>query len=359
MKKPLINYHDYLRLDQILTAQQRRSEEFGRPAHDENLFIVIHQVYELWFKQILTEVDSVIAIFAQNRIEESEMGWVTHRLERVNKIFELLIQQISVLETMTPLDFLDFRDLLYPASGFQSAQFRVIENRLGLLPNQRLAYNAESYEKSLKKNQQSDVKQTESDQTLFESVNRWLARTPLLHFSGFDFWQEYQKAIEQMNQEAVTEVDRNPHLSDEDRIKARAQIESTQQMFTSFFNKTEFEAQRSAGQWRLQFESVLGALLILIYRDEPLFQMPHQILNALIEIDEQMASWRYRHALMARRMLGAKVGTGGSSGFQYLSQTADQHRIFKDFNQLTTFLIPRSKLPKLPDQVKKSIGYQF
>lgn len=102
-------------------------------------------MYELWFKQILHELDSVIKIFSTIPVDEAKVGVAVHRLTRVCEIQDLLIQQISVLETMSPIDFLDFRDFLYPASGFQSAQFRLIENKLGLLPSQRLNYGSRGY----------------------------------------------------------------------------------------------------------------------------------------------------------------------------------------------------------------------
>ena len=353
------HYQTYLQIDALLSLQKRQSEEVAQPAHDETLFIITHQVYELWFKQVLTEIDSVLLILSQARIEEREMGTVAHRLERVNKIFELLIDQIAVLETMTPLDFLDFRHLLYPASGFQSAQFRELENKLGLRSHDRLNYNSESYEKSLHVDHQAKIKDLEQNQSLFDAINHWLARTPILHIAEFEFWKRYKESVNQMNQESIEELSANQHLSDEDRTKAKSQIESTAQVFEAFFDEKQFEQYQAQGQWRLSYQAVLGALLILIYRDEPLFQTPHRVLSALTDLDESMTTWRHRHALMARRMLGSKVGTGGSSGFQYLSQTADQHRIFKDFTQLTTFLIQRRKLPKLPEEVRRKMSYSI
>ena len=116
------------------------SKEYGKPAHDEMLFIIIHQIYELWFKQILFELDSVLEIFSKEDIQESRIGTAVSRLDRVIEIQKILIDQIHVLETMTPMDFLDFRDFLIPASGFQSVQFRLIENKLGLNKEDRYSY---------------------------------------------------------------------------------------------------------------------------------------------------------------------------------------------------------------------------
>src|SRR5678815_467638 len=127
-------YSDYIELDTILNSQHPRSFERMEDGNDEMLFIIIHQAYELWFKQIIFELDLVRNIFIQDRINENtpDMSNVVHKLKRVVKILELLNQQVSVLETMTTLDFLEFRNYLLPASGFQSRQFRLIEAKLGL-----------------------------------------------------------------------------------------------------------------------------------------------------------------------------------------------------------------------------------
>ena len=129
-----VYYPDYLQLDKILGAQAPESRKAGNEAHDEMLFIVIHQAYELWFKQVLHEVGSVIDMFADENVDDNggELNIAVHRLERVKTILDLLVKQMDVMETMTPLDFLDFRDLLRPASGFQSMQFKILEARLGL-----------------------------------------------------------------------------------------------------------------------------------------------------------------------------------------------------------------------------------
>src|SRR4051812_27669281 len=127
-------YTDYLQLDKILDAQHPESFKTNNDAaHDEMLFIIIHQAYELWFKQIIFEMDYVTGVLKKEKIDDNseDLNLVRHRLKRINTIFELLNQQISILHTMTPLDFLSFRDLLIPASGFQSVQFRLIETKLG------------------------------------------------------------------------------------------------------------------------------------------------------------------------------------------------------------------------------------
>lgn len=115
MKYPPVNYQQYLQLDKVVNAQTLVSEKYTNSAHDEMLFIIVHQTYELWFKQILFELDSVIKTFSQNKIPESEMSSTVSKLNRIVEIQRLINGQIDVLETMTPLDFLEFRDYLYPA----------------------------------------------------------------------------------------------------------------------------------------------------------------------------------------------------------------------------------------------------
>ena len=129
-----VHYSDYLQLEKILGAQQPESDRLGVHAHDEMLFIVIHQAYELWFHQLLFEVDSVIAILGRPALNDNspELQTIVHRLSRCATILKVLVHQIDIMETMNPMDFLDFRDLLRPASGFQSWQFKLLEARLGL-----------------------------------------------------------------------------------------------------------------------------------------------------------------------------------------------------------------------------------
>src|SRR5690606_14798818 len=138
-------YSEYLQLDRLLDCQRPLSAIDGDPAHDEMLFIVVHQAFELWFKQILWELDAVIETMAADHVPARDLSRAVARLRRIATIQPLLIQQLEVLETMTPLDFLDFRDALVPASGFQSVQFRLIENRLGVDPSTRLRIQGAPY----------------------------------------------------------------------------------------------------------------------------------------------------------------------------------------------------------------------
>jgi tryptophan 2,3-dioxygenase len=111
--------------------------------------------------------------------------------------------------------------------------------------------------------------------------------------------------------------------------------------------------------WRLSPKAVQAALFITVYREMPAVQQPFRLLSLLMDIDETLTFWRYRHALMVERMIGRKIGTGGSSGHAYLRNTAERHRIFGDLFQLSTFLIPRSSLPELPAEVRRRLGFVY
>ncbi len=354
-----MNYHDYLQLDRLLSCQSPESLKRGQHAHDEMLFIIVHQTYELWFKQVLTEIDSVLAIFNRDQVDEKLMDLVVSRLHRVNEILKLLIDQVGVLETMTPLDFLEFRDLLIPSSGFQSLQFRTLENRLGLRRESRLQYNQGDYDSLLKPEQRSRITHVENEPSLFDRVEKWLERTPFLRMQGFNFWQLYKSAVEQTLTRDLSIIEKNPALSETDRTRNRSILEASLASFHALFDETSYLEARARGEWRLSYQAVHAVLLIQLYRDQPVLQLPFRLLTALADLDEWMTTWRQRHALLARRMLGSKVGTGGSSGYQYLREAAERHKVFQDLFQLTTFFVPRSKLPPLPPEIERELGFHY
>lgn len=359
MKYPPIQYHDYLGLNQLLGSQRLRSEEFGKPAHDEMLFIIVHQAYELWFKQMLFELDSVLVSLTKPKLEDRELGSAVARISRVVDIQKLINGQIDVLETMTPLDFLEFRDFLYPASGFQSFQWRLIETKLGLKADERLLYNQSPFYKHLKEDQQALMQKVLAAPSLFDCVEKWLERAPFLQTEGFDFWKAYQKSVMTMFNDDREVVKKNPRLSDVDKQKSTEAIDASEKTFLGLFDPKTYETYRKDSHFRLSYQALHAALFIQLYRDEPLLQMPFRLLSHLVDIDEQMTMWRYRHAQMVHRMLGKKIGTGGSSGHDYLKSATEKHKIFSDFFNLSTYLIPRSALPELPTELKKKLEFHY
>lgn len=331
-----MHYHDYLQLDKILNAQFPESDKQQLPAHDEMLFIIIHQTYELWFKQLHHEVDSVIAIMNKPALNDNspELQTIVHRLNRCVTILRVLVHQLDIMETMTPMDFLDFRDMLRPASGFQSWQFKELEAKLGLKFEQR--HGKEYYTAQLRQKHVGVIKEAESKKSLLELVNAWLERMPLTPVMSKDnnsFWQIYRNSY-------------NTSLADAEKDNLL--------VFDEIFMQ---DPQHKAQSAQLSSASSRTALFIMLYRGYPLLQLPFQLLNCLLEIDEQLSSWRYRHMNMVHRMIGSRIGTGGSSGKDYLKAAADKHYIFKEITQLNSFLIERRKLPVLSDNMESRLGF--
>ncbi|HMQ77744.1 MAG TPA: tryptophan 2,3-dioxygenase family protein [Flavobacteriales bacterium] len=329
-----VYYPDYLQLDKILGAQALESDKRGQHAHDEMLFIVIHQAYELWFKQILHEAGSVIAMFADHHVDDNngELNIAVHRLQRVKTILDVLVHQMDIMETMTPLDFLDFRDMLRPASGFQSMQFKVLEARLGLRMEAR--FGKQYYTSQLKPQHKAEIEALEQLPTLLELVNAWLERMPFLESR---YWPEGQATFfEQL-----------------ERIY-NASLVQGEEANAALWRKIFVEG---SADRKLSPKACRSALFIMLYRDEPIFQQPFRFLEALLDIDEAMAAWRGRHLNMVHRMIGLRVGTGGSTGKAYLRGAMDSHYIFNEVADLSSFLFERRKLPPLPSQVKEALRF--
>jgi tryptophan 2,3-dioxygenase len=245
-----ISYGSYLKVPELLALQQRVS----RPEqHDEMLFIITHQVYELWFRQQLHEGDRLGEL-----LEHGEFEQANATLTRMLKILKTMVAQIDVLETMTPVSFLGFRDFLRTASGFQSCQFRAFEMMLGWKDP-----------RAIQRYPEGSGERAELERRL-GAPSLWLRFARGLAAAGH--------AVPE------TTLRRNPGLppaSDE----------------------------------------AMQALLLQIYRD--LGPIQH-FCESLVDLDEGVQEWRYRHVKMVERTIGSKPGTGGSSGVQYLKSTLFQ-----------------------------------
>lgn len=357
--KETLYYSDYLHLHKILGSQQPESFKGDHyPAHDEMLFIIIHQAYELWFKQILFELDYVLKVFNKEIINDNseDLNLVLHRLRRIIKILELLNQQVSILDTMTPLDFLEFRNLLTPSSGFQSAQFRLIESVLGLqLENRHQKdYYKRVNEGGFTPEDYTRITENEQRENLLQLINRWLERMPFFNevfwenykfisqenITGHVFWNDYR----QIYKAGLTQREANK-IIDFDYVFFNVIPESfTPEALSNL--RSSFSAQ-----------ALRAALFIMLYRDFPVFQTSYQILDALIEIDHLMSNWRHKHLIMVRRMIGMRVGTGNTSGSGYLEGALNRHYVYRDIAGLSTFLIERRNLPKLPEELIKHLSF--
>jgi tryptophan 2,3-dioxygenase len=240
-----LTYSSYLALDELLAAQRPRSEE-----HDELLFIVIHQVYELWFKQLLHELAHL-----QRRLTAGQGHHALHTLRRMLTILKTIVAQIDVLETMTPSQFTSFRTRLDSASGFQSAQFRELEAVLG----RRDEHVLEAYEE---------------DSPARERIAAALERP-----SVFDSFLRY--------------------------------------LVAHGIDVPEDQLERDVRRPAEPSEGVQEAILEAYRRDDE----AAQVCERLVDLDEGMQEWRYRHVKMVERTIGDKMGTGGSSGATYLRGT--------------------------------------
>ena len=240
-----LTYTSYLAVDELLQLQRPLSTG---PEHDEMLFIIIHQTYELWFKQIIHEFAE-----AQRALESGETHRALSVLGRIRTIFKVCVSQIDILETMTPLQFNSFREYLAASSGFQSAQFRRVEALLGRRDAKMWGHLAPA--------DQAKIQIHINNRSVWDSVLKHLS------IAGYQVPAEY--------------IDRD---------------------FSEHYQPSE----------------QVRTLLLDIHRKDALVSI---LFERLMDIDEGLQEWRYRHVKMVERTIGHKSGTGGSSGVEYLAST--------------------------------------
>lgn len=357
--KEVVGYAGYLEIDSLLNLQHPISFNTTHPAHDEMLFVIVHQAHELWFKQILFEINKVMGLMSGSQLQDSSMDLVVMGLERVTVIQKCLMSHLDVLETMTPQDFLEFRSLLSPASGFQSLQFRVLELSLGLHHEMRLPGSIDTIHSAMREQDRSKLKEVLKLPSLFQLVEQWLERTPFLEVSGYSFWKEYQQAVVKSLQQDAELLKSQPFISDDEKSKQLQELEKTRLNFEALFNSELHQEQKQKGLRRLSFKATHAALFINLYREYPALQLPFRLITALLDIDEGLQDWRAKHAGVVHRMIGSKIGTGGSSGFQYLKQTVDKYKVFSDLFNLSSYLLPKTLRPKLPANLENLLGFCY
>jgi tryptophan 2,3-dioxygenase len=368
----MTRYYDYLKLDRVLTSQSPKSkDELGNPEYHELFFITIHQVYELWFKAILFELDSVMVTFKEGEkstgkpgerriigIDERDVCVIVGKLNRIIEILKLLVAQIKTMETLTPLDFMDFRHFLEPASGYDSLQFRLIEVKLGLRLRRgagcRWGVDAKGPDKygpsKLAAEHLKKLAQAEEDDSLFDHVERWLRRTPFVKPNDAGDW--FHNAVADLklsdSHESV-----NLAIKNLKRIFDDGMQEGCYGSFIDMINHNVGDPQRKG----LSHHAFLASIFIHLYRDEPILQQPHRLLESLKELDELFSVWRTWHSSMVLRIIGEKPGTGGK-GYGYLARTAREYRLFPEFARVSTFLIPRARRPPMPDHLREHLDYR-
>jgi tryptophan 2,3-dioxygenase len=252
---PAVTYGSYLKVDELLALQQPRS---SGPEHDEMLFIVIHQVYELWFKELLHEFDRVMHLLTADDTHRTQ-----HTLKRILTILKVMVAQLDILETMTPLEFISFRARLEAASGFQSDQFRQIEFVLGAKNDKAIARFAEGGRARMA------LERRYREPTLWDAFLRYLSR------------EGYPVPAAELSRDVTARPEPSPGIQE---------------------------------------------VLVRIYRTDP---KNAELCERLVDLDEGVQEWRYRHVKMVERTIGMKAGTGGSSGAEYLRNTVGRN-LFPD-----------------------------
>ena len=202
------------------------------------------------------------------------------------------------------------------------------------------------------------LQKLEANKSVLELVEEWLERTPFLELGEFNFLEYYQNAVETMLAKEKKAIMATDALDDHYKEMRVNMLGDTHTYFANIMDEKKHEELLEKGEVKMSYKATIAVLFINLYRDEPILQMPFRLLSRLTDIDDFLATWRFRHAQMVLRMLGNKVGTGGSSGHKYLAKTAENHHIFGDLHA-STLLIPRSELPELPDEMKKRLGFYF
>jgi tryptophan 2,3-dioxygenase len=306
-------YWDYLRVPTLVSAQVPVTRH-----HDEMQFIIVHQVYELWFKLTLHEMFKVHAILKARDVGELALIKAHHYMERVNAVWGIMVQQIHVIETMRPIDFLGFRNALTPASGFQSLQLRLIETLCGLTDDQRITYGGKDYREFAGFPQEmiDQISQLEGTGSLRELLLPYLAEVPLR--SADRDWVAARALEHGMEREKrLGKMFSGDELQRDGIIRERETRES--------------KLKEQVAQHGFQ-------VMLAVYTWPEKFASAYQLCEDLITFEERFILWRAHHARTVERFIGKKIGTGGSTGVPYLESTA-RYRIFEELWAVRTLLV--------------------
>ncbi|MCC6217347.1 MAG: tryptophan 2,3-dioxygenase [Polyangiaceae bacterium] len=355
MIQPPPTYWDYLQLDALLSLQGGLERDESKLLPDELHFVLVHQTFELWFKLLLSELRLARDHLAEPRVPEEHVPFVVHHLRRGGTILEHTIDAFRVMETLTPQDFLAFRDKLVPASGFQSFQMRELEILLGLEEAQRAAYAGSNPLDHIEKLAgdtpagrlaRERLQAVRGERTLRAALHDWLHRTPIHGSSPGDpgdegvverFLADYLARLRAGHAEKLARL--TAVLATDPAALAR-QLEASTDAARDFLEARDVDDAARPRARRVR----AGALFIESYRELPLLAWPRLLLDTVVELEEQLVLWRTRHARMVERVIGRRVGTGGSSGVDYLDQTA-RHRIFGELWTVRAVLLARDALP--------------
>ncbi|MDF1665499.1 MAG: tryptophan 2,3-dioxygenase family protein [Planctomycetota bacterium] len=347
------NYWDYIKVEEILSLQGGLENDEKSLSNEEHLFIVVHQVFELWFRMIIRELVTVRNLLEQNPVPEQEISLAVHSIERVEEILKLASDHFRIIETMTTRDYLEFRDKLSPASGFQSAQMREIEIILGLEDSERLPFggpngwkNALKFKDGSNSKAYARVMERLNDMpTVREVVENWLERTPIHGSSHGDEGDEQvvQEFLDAYMMGHEKSVEKQLQLA-KDRGDSEEEIAGLVKRFDSQLNQArDYMQGKDSRQRRIR----AAAIFIASYRELPLLAWPRRLIDSVLSMEQAMIIFRQRHARMVERVIGRRVGTGGSAGVSYLDETAKKYRVFKDLWAVRTLLLEVNALPKV------------
>ena len=347
---PRITYAGYLRLNELLGLQAGPDGHLPAPCANEQHFIVVHQTYELWFKQVLTELDATVQLLGQPSVPEGDIPRMVRHLERVSEIFRLLSAQWKVMETLAPQEFLAFRDRLGTSSGFESWQMRALELTLGLSDEQRvegvdpighlrrLHAVGDMSDAAL-----ADLEARVDRPSLHDVLLTWLGRTPI---DG--------SLVDADEDEAVVAAFVDGHLS---AMRTHADEVIARMVAVGQGEPEALERRMSAGvEGAASFlrpdgavnRAHAGLLFIESHRHLPLLAWPRRLIDTVVEVEQSMLAFRHAHARMVERMIGRRMGTGGSAGVDYLDATT-KYRIFTELWAVRTMLVKEAMLPQPRD----------
>ncbi len=353
------SYWKYLHIEELLGLQDGLERDESVLSDHEVLFIVVHQVYELWFKLVLRELGTVRDLMNRDPVPEPDLSLASASLRRVREILDHCTSHFRVMETLSPRDFLDFRDKLIPASGFQSAQMRELEVFLGLPYDKRVHLGREgSFLDALRDPDGSEnaasrrvLARMEDRPFLDEAVDAWLWRTPIRGSAPGDADDEAVVAafvedfigshraslgdlVERAGRQALGD-------GDTDALAARYEVEI--EGARAFLEARDVPDGERARRGRIR----AALAFVESYRELPLLAWPREFLDNLLAMEQAFVIFRQRHARMVEREIGRRTGTGGSAGVDYLDQTALEYRVFTDLWTVRTILVPSSVVPGL------------
>jgi tryptophan 2,3-dioxygenase len=338
------SYADYLQLHELLKLQGDNRDINS----DEMHFIIVHQTFELWFKQVIRELSEARDILGRDHVPEDDIPRAVDHLGRTTEIFRLMANQWTVLETLTPQGFLAFRDGLGSASGFESFQMREFEILLGLDNADRIGGMdpLSSFRRMAEGDERgatilARLEDAMSQPSLYESMMNWVERTPIMgSLYGGEGDAENVRAYVETHLEAHRVVceeaaERSAGWGAGDPSKMAARMAAAHEGAVDFLMPGG-EVSRARA----------GLLFIESYRELPLLTWPRTLIDAIVELEESTVKWRHSHARMVERIMGRRIGTGGTSGVDYLDATS-QYRIFKDLWGIRTILVKPEKRPAL------------